>query len=303
MDSYNIDMDLRVFEYYLAIAREETISGAAETLHVSQPTLSRQMKELEERLGKKLFIRGNRKIILTEEGMILRKRAQEILDLVKKTENEISTADDFSEGDIYIGCGETKNFLFVSNIMKEMQKSYPKVRFHIIAGDSKDVLEHLDKGLYDFGLIYDDADLNKYERIILPDFDRWGILMGKDDELAKKEYIETSDIIDRPLIVNRNLKDDDMIMKWFKSDLNSLKIAGTYNLLYNASLMTMSGIGYSLALEGIVDTSKDAELCFRPLRPELRSNLRFIYKRYQIFSKAAEKFLEMVYERLEDKVL
>lgn len=285
-------MELRVLQYFLAIAREQSISGAAEYLHISQPTLSRQIRDMEEELGKQLFIRGNRKITLTEEGMVLRKRAEEILGLVKKTEDEIALTDDISEGDIYIGAGETDAVHLLADGMKQLQQAYPNIRFHIASGDTTDVLEDLDKGLLDFGLVFGIIDKSKYEYLELPMKDTYGILMRKDSELAKKECITPEDLWDKPLICNRNAtNNEEDIFRWIKKDRSELTIIATFNLLYNASIMVESGIGYAFALDNIIGLSQDSEICFRPLYPRLDAGMSLIWKKYQIFSKASEKYL------------
>ncbi|MCR0382609.1 LysR family transcriptional regulator [[Clostridium] innocuum] len=285
-------MELRVLQYFLAIAREQSISGAAEFLHVSQPTLSRQIRDMEDELGKQLFIRGNRKITLTEEGMILRKRSEEILGLVKKTEDEIALSDDISEGDIYIGAGETHALHILADSAKELQKNYPNIRIHIASGDTTDVLEELDKGLIDFGLLFGSIDKSKYEYLELPVNDTYGILMRKDSELAEKDVITPEDLWNRPLICNRNaINNEDDIYKWMKKDQSEVNIIATYNLLYNASILVVAGIGYAIALDKIINVTGDSSLCFRPLYPSLDAGMSLVWKKYQIFSKAAEKYL------------
>lgn len=285
-------MELRVLQYFLAIAREQSISGAAEFLHVSQPTLSRQIRDMEDELGKQLFIRGNRKITLTEEGMILRKRSEEILGLVKKTEDEIALSDDISEGDIYIGAGETHALHILADSAKELQKNYPNIRIHIASGDTTDVLEELDKGLIDFGLLFGSIDKSKYEYLELPVNDTYGILMRKDSELAEKDVITPEDLWNRPLICNRNaINNEDDIYKWMKKDKSEVNIIATYNLLYNASILVEAGIGYAIALDKIINVTGDSSLCFRPLYPSLDAGMSLVWKKYQIFSKAAEKYL------------
>lgn len=285
-------MELRVLQYFLAIAREQSISGAAEFLHVSQPTLSRQIRDMEDELGKQLFIRGNRKITLTEEGMILRKRSEEIIGLVKKTEDEIALTDDISEGDIYIGAGESHAIHILADGAKQLQTEYPNIRFHIASGDTTDVLEELDKGLIDFGLIFGAVDKTKYEYLELPVKDSYGILMRKDSELVKKEVITPEDLWNKPLICNRNSTNNESeIFKWLKKDRTEINIIATYNLLYNASIMVEAGIGYALALDKIINFSGDSSLCFRPLSPTIEAGMSLIWKKYQIFSKAAEKYL------------
>lgn len=285
-------MELRVLQYFLAIAREQSISGAAEFLHVSQPTLSRQIRDMEDELGKQLFIRGNRKITLTEEGMILRKRSEEIIGLVKKTEDEIALSDDISEGDIYIGAGETHAIHILTDSAIQLQTSYPNIHFHIASGDTTDVLEELDRGLIDFGLLLGSIDKTKYEYLELPMKDIYGILMRKDSVLAEKEVITPEDLWDKPLICNRNsINHEDDIYKWLKRDQSEINIIATYNLLYNASIMVESGIGYAIALDNIINVTGDSKLCFRPLYPSLDARMSLVWKKYQIFSKAAEKYL------------
>ena len=192
-------MELRVLQYFLAVAREQSVSGAAEYLHLSQPTLSRQLKDLEEELRKQLFIRGNRKITLTEEGMILRKRAEEILDLVQKTEKEITLNDEVVAGDIYIGAGETDAIRILAKAARQLQEKNPGIRVHISSGDSADVTGELDKGLIDFGILFDPKDLSKYNYLKIPQKDTWGVLMRRDASLALKDSIRPEDLWDKPL--------------------------------------------------------------------------------------------------------
>lgn len=294
-------MDIKALEYFLAIAREQNISKAAQSLHITQPTLSRQMKELEYSLQRQLFIRGNRKITLTEEGMILRKRAEEIIALLRRTEDEIIAVDDISEGDIYIGAGESDAVSFLSKAMYRLQKDYPKIRFHVASGDTSDVVEHLEKGLYDFGLLLGNIDVTKYEYIELSQKDSYGVLMRKDSPLAQKSYIEAKDLWDKPIICNRKISDGDLLSTWFNRSVSQLNIVGTYNLLFNASLMVKEGIGYALALDKIINVSGDSQLCYRPLYPKLEVRMYLVWKKYQILSKPAEKFLENIYSLQESK--
>ena len=290
-------MELRVLQYFLAIAREQSISGAAEFLHISQPTLSRQIRDMEEELGKQLFIRGNRRISLTEEGMILRKRAEEILGLVKKTEDEIAFSDDISEGDVYIGAGETHAVHLLAEGASQLQLQYPGIRYHIASGDTTDVLEELDRGLIDFGLLFDSVDKSKYECLQLPHQDIYGILMRRDCALAKKEVITPEDLWELPLICNRNsTHNENDLFKWLKKDRTEINIIATYNLLYNASIMVEAGIGYAFALDNIINTTGTSPLCFRPLSPRLDAHMFLVWKKYQVFSKAAEKYLLQMQE-------
>lgn len=285
-------MELRVLQYFLAVTREQSISGAAEALHLSQPTLSRQLKDMEDELGKQLMIRGNRKITLTEEGMILRKRAEEILELVQKTENEITVSDDIIAGDVYIGAGETDAVRLLAKAGKKLQEEYPDIHYHISSGDTTDVMENLDKGLIDFGLLFGTVDTSKYEYLEFPVKDVYGILMRKDSPLAKKDKISPKDLDDKPLIFNRNTRDGDPLTSWLGKSLSELNVAATYNLLFNASLMVEEGLGYAFALDKIINTTGNNNLCFLPCKPQLEVGMSLIWKKYQIFPKAAKIFLE-----------
>ena len=283
-------MELRVLQYFLAVAREQNISAAAQSLHLSQPTLSRQLRDMEEELGKQLFIRGSRRITLTDEGMILRKRAEEILDLVKKTETEIAVTDSSISGDVYIGAGETEGVHFLTKAARLLQQDHPDVRFHIASGDTTDVTDDLDKGLIDFGLLFDPVDKSRYEYLRLPFQDSYGVLMRRDSELASKDAITPEDLWDKPLIWNRNTRDDSPLTAWLRRDLSQVHNAATYNLLFNGSLMVKDGLGYAFSLENVINTT-DSDLCFKPLSPALKANMSIVWKKYQIFSKPAEKFL------------
>lgn len=289
-------MEIRVLQYFLAVTREESISKAAEFLHITQPTLSRQMKELEEELGKQLFIRGNRKITLTEDGIFLRQRAQEIVGLVEKTETEIMSSDNNLAGDIYIGGGETKEMRIIARVIDKMQQEYPGVKFHLYSGNAEDIKDKLEKGLIDYGVIIEPADMDKYDYIKFPATDVWGLLMRKDSVLAKCESIKAEDIKDIPLICSGQDMVNNVISGWIGGNRRKLNIIATYNLIYNASLMVEEGNNYALCLEGLVNTSSESNLCFRPLEPKLEVGLDFVWKKYKFLSRPAEIFLEKVKE-------
>jgi DNA-binding transcriptional LysR family regulator len=284
-------MELRVLQYFLAVAREQSISGAAQSLHLSQPTLSRQLKDMEEELGKQLIIRGNRKITLTEEGILLRKRAEEIIDLIHRTENEIMLSDETITGDIFIGTGETDGVRLVSRAAKELQNDYPGIHYHIASGDAIDVVERIDKGLLDFGILLEPIDLSKYNYLKLPVQDVWGVLMRRDSPLAMKENINAKDLWPKPLILSRQSMNGDELSNWLKKDFSDLNIVATYNLIFNASLMVDEGLGYALCLDKLINTTGKSNLIFKPLCPELSVDIYIVWKKYQVFSKAAEKFL------------
>ena len=290
-------MELRVLQYFLAVAREQNISAAAQSLHLTQPTLSRQLRELEEELGKQLMIRGNRKITLTEDGMLLRKRAEEILDLVNRTEKEITRSDETVSGDIYIGTGETDGVRQIARTAHQIQKSYPGIRFHIVSGDAVDVCERLEKGLLDFGILLGDIDKAKYHYMELPMKDTWGVLMRRSSPLADKEAIEPGDLWDKPLILSRQVDNKGGLYRWLRKEPTELYTVATYNLIYNASLMVDEGMGYAFTLDKLVNTT-GSNLCFRPLKPKLELGMYLVWKKSQIFSRATELFLEQLQEHL-----
>ena len=293
-------MEIRVLQYFLAIAREQSIIRAAESLHLSQPTLSTQIKNMEKELGKQLLIRGtkgSRKVTLTEEGMILRKRAEEILDLVKKTEHEIALSDNVIIGDVYIGAGETDSIRLLAKAAGKLKELYPGIHYHISSGNAIFVREQLDKGLIDFGIVFGTPDLTKYEALKLPSKDVWGVLMPKDSPLAEKEFITPEDLWEQPLLISQQESDGGELIQWMKRSISELNIVMTYNLLFNASLLVEEGFGYAVCFDGIINTSGDSRLCFRPLKPAIEIEMYMIWKRYQVFSKPAEKFLMMIQEK------
>lgn len=288
-------MELRVLTYFLAVAREQSIVKAAKSLHLSQPTLSTQIRAMEEELGKQLLVRGtkgSRKVTLTEEGMILRKRAEEILSLVQKTEREISLSDQTIVGDVYIGAGETDAVRFIARTAKELYQIYPGIHYHISSGNSEFVTEQLDKGLIDFGIVFGNVDHAKYHSIELPYKDLWGVLMKQDSPLAKKPVIVPEDLWTQPLIISNQEDSQAVLTTWIQKELSELEIVATYNLLFNASLMVEEGLGYAVGLDKIINTSGKSNLCFRPLSPRQEAGMHIIWKKYQVFSKASEKFIE-----------
>lgn len=291
-------MELRELRYFLAVAREESILKASETLYVSQPNLSRQMKHLEEELGQQLFIRGSRKITLTEAGELLKKRAEEILELYQKTETELSLPVTEIRGDVYIGGGESYGLQIIARAAHVVRSQYPSVKFHLFSGDVGTIAEKLDKGLIDFGIFIEPADLSKYDYLRLPLADTWGVLMRKDSPLAAKKYITPADLRDAPIIRSRHSMGKSIITDWFRRKSEELNIVATYDLLYNASLLVEEGVGYAVGLEHIINTSGNSLLCFRPLLPKLVSHLNIAWKKYQVFPKCCEIFLSRLRELL-----
>lgn len=287
-------MELRVLRYFLAVAREETISGAAESLHVTQPTLSRQLMELEEQLGKKLFIRGSRRVTLTDEGAFLRKRAQEIIDLADRTEADFKTSDAIVGGDVYIGGGETEAMRLIARVIRKMRERYPNIRVHLFSGNAEAVTERLDRGLLDFGVLIEPGDITKYGYMRLPAADTWGVLMRRDSPLAVLPAIEAEALRGLPLLCSRQALGQNELSGWFGSAADKVNVVMTYNLIYNAALMVEEGIGYALCLDRLVNTTGDSALCFRPLKPRLEAHLDIVWKKHPAFSRASEIFLKQL---------
>lgn len=285
-------MDIRVLQYFLAVAREQTISGAAGFLHMTQPPLSRQLRELEEELGKQLFVRGKRRITLTREGMLLRKRAEEIVSLMEKTKAEIAASDTSVSGDVSIGGGETEGMRHIAKIIFQIQRQYPEIHFHFFSGDGYDVTERLDRGLIDFGTLIEPIDLSKYDSIRLPRPDVWGLLLRKDHPLARQEVIRPGDLFDLPLIMSRQLMDENGLSGWLGDSHEKLRIVASGNLVNNLRLLAEEGVGGVITLEGIINLSGFSPLCFRPFAPRMRSWMYLAWKKYQVFSPAAEIFLK-----------
>lgn len=285
-------MEIRVLQYFLAVAREQSISAAAQSLHLSQPTLSTQLKALEQELGRQLLIRGtkgNRKVTLTEEGMILRKRAEEILTLVDRAQEEIVHGDGEVEGEVSIGAGETDTVRLFARAAGRLRRQHPGIRLRISSGNADFVLEQLDKGLIDFGLLFSEVDDHKYQSMAIPLRDTWGVLMRKDAPLAEKETITPEDLRDKPLILSHQRGGG--VLQWLGREPSQLSIVATYNLVYNASLLVDEGLGYALCFDKLINT-QGSSLTFRPLDPPILAEATVVWKKYQVFSKAARLFLE-----------
>ena len=283
-------MDIHIMEYYLAIIREGNISAAAESLHLSQPALSRQIKDLEEELGVTLFERGSRKIKLTEEGMILRRRAEEMVRLMQITESEIREAQNKIAGEVHIGAGESLAFHHLSRIAGHIHQSYPDIRFRITSGDTADLMDQLDNGLIDIALIFTDYDHSQYQGIRLPKEDKLGLLMRKDDPLSAKTTITISDLKHIPLIIPRAAED------LIASDpaFTGVNIVTVYNLIYNASLFVEDGVGYAIGFDGLINTTGDSPLTFRPIENQISQPGTVIWKKYEVFTPAVNLFLEQL---------
>lgn len=296
-------MEIRVLRYFLAVAREGSITAAANFLHLTQPTLSRQIHDLEDELGQQLLIRGSHRVTLTQQGVLFRKRAEEIIAMVDKTEEEFSAMENSVSGDIYIGGGETQAVRLIAKIIKELRETYPSIHYHLHSGNAQDVTDRIDKGLLDFGILIQPADISKYDYINLPSKDVWGVLMRRDCPLAQKEFAEKEDLLGIPLICSRQVvapnQPPNSFARWFGKDYDKLNIVTTYNLVYNAAIMVEEGIGCAVTLDKLANTSENSSLCFRPLSLRLESGLNVIWKKYQVFSPAAQLFLDRLKESFE----
>lgn len=290
-------IETRLLQYFLAVAREQNITRAAESLHIAQPTLSKQMMELEQQLGKPLFIRGKKKITLTDEGAYFRSRAQEMMDLMSKTESMFRSDEDTVAGDIWFGCGETPIMGCITQIFHDLQTEYPGLKFHIFSGDADSVLEKLDKGLLDMGLMLGAASPEKYRRIPLNLANRFGLLMPGDAPLASRETIPVELLRSLPLIVSQQTVSDQLFREWIGPDYDNLNIIATYNLIYNATFMVEQGMGYGLCLENLVNTEGKRNLTFRPMEPELSVNASLVVKKYQVLSRSAQLLLDEIIHR------
>lgn len=285
-------MEIRVLKYFLAVASEQSITKAAQSLNMTQPTLSKQLMDLEYELGKKLFIRGNRKITLTEEGIYLKNRAQEMIELLNKTENEFHKSDYVVNGDIYIGAGETEAMRIIAKVIFKLQKKYPGIHFHLFSGNADSVIEKLDKGLLDFGLLIEPTDIQKYDFLTLPFSDTIGLVMKKDSPLSNLDTIQQKDLLQIPLICPVRIFNHNDFVKWMENHLEDLNIIATYHLIYNAALLVEEGNGYALCIDNLINTTGNNNLCFKPLSPKITYSSILIWKKHQVFSKASQKFLE-----------
>ncbi|NWK83624.1 LysR family transcriptional regulator [Staphylococcus sp. GSSP0090] len=293
-------MELKTLHYFVRIAKEESITRAANALHITQPTLSRQIKDLEKELGVKLFNRSNHNIHLTDEGLLLKNRAEALLEMSDKIQEEFKVIDKNIEGNVYIGCGETKGMEVIANIFNDIQNDYPKIHFHIYSGNAEDIASRLDKGLLDFGILIQPVNLNKYESLYLSTSDYWGVVVKKDDVLSKKNDVTKEDLVNKPLICSRQVLDSTLdendFAEWFGTQFDDLNIVSTFNLAYNAGWMVKSGLGYAITLDSIINTSKESELKFIPLKPKLISKHNLVWRKDHTFSKAAQLFLDKAKE-------
>lgn len=293
-------MEIRVLRYFLTVVQEGSITQAAKALHVTQPTLSRQLMDLEEELGQTLFIRGSRRISLTEEGLLLRQRAEEILSLIDKTKTEFSAMDDASvRGEVRIGCGEGEAIRFIASTLTSMRKTYPRIQSRFYSGNALDVLDKLDKGLVDFAVVFGPTDLTQYHYLRLPGAHHWGLLMPKSSPLSQKDAVSPADLLSLPLICSAQALEQNEFSGWLGAPVEHLHIVSIYNLVYNAALLAQEGLGYVLSFDKLVPTGTDSPLCHRPLVPPIEAVPYLLWKQSQRFSKASRIFLDHLRKDLE----
>ncbi len=285
-------METRVLRYFLTVAREESITKAAEALHITQPTLSRQLAQLEEEAGVKLFSRGTRKISLTNEGRLMRRRAEEIIELVDKTQRELAEREDGIEGTIEVGCGELAAVRLLPDLFASFSKKYPHINYDLYTANADEVKERMDRGLLDAGLLFEPVEMDKYDFIRLDIKDRWVVIMRPDDPLAEKECVRAVDLEKTPIILPRRSGVQNALENWFGSGFKKLHVLFTVNMSTNAAIMVQSGFGYALVVEGSLPFLDKSKICCRPLYPELTGTTVFAWKRDQPFSLAAARFIE-----------
>ena len=279
-----------MLRYFLAVAREENMTRAAETLHVTQPTLSKALKALEDELGKKLFTRHSFSIKLTDEGMLLRNRAEDLVSMADKIEREFISLDDITGGDLCFGLAESHQIRYLAREIHSFKQACPGLRYHITSGDTEQVMEKLDKGLLDFAVLAEAPNTGKYRSLVFPEPDKWGVVMPKDDPLAAKKAIRAEDLIGLPLFCSEQSWEKD-IPRWAGAKMDALHLEGSFRLAYNGSIFAREHLGYLLTFDKLVDTSPGSGLTFRPLTPRLETKLYLVWKNYQTFSPIAERFL------------
>lgn len=284
-------MELRVLKYFLMVAREENITKAAARLHITQPTLSRQLMQLEEELGVKLFHRSKHSISLTEDGLLLKRRAQEILSLVEKTKEEFIQNEESLAGEIAIGCGETQNMSYLSEKMYQFRKRYPLVSFQIYSANADDIKERMEQGILDIGLLMEPVDISKYDFIRMTKKERWGILTTKDLPIARQESISAEDLIPIPLLIPRRESVKHELSNWFGEIYEQIEIAARYNLILNVVDMVRHHVGVALCFD--LGLCYD-DLKFIPLSPALNTGSVLVWKKSQMFSSATAKFIEFL---------
>ena len=289
-------MEIRTLRYFLAVAREENMTRAAEILHVTQPTLSKAMKSLEEELDKKLFTRQSFSIRLTDEGMLLRERAEDLVSMADKIEKEFISLDDITGGELFLGLAESCLIKYIADAIKVLKERYPRLQYHITSGDTEQVMDKLQKGILDFVVLAEEPDAKKYDFLQFPEADVWGLVFPKDDPLAARREIRIDDLVGRPLFCSEQAWNNEVAV-WAGEKYASLHLEGSFRLSYNGSVFAKSGLGYLLTFDKLIDVSADSGLVFVPLAPRLETKLYLVWKKYQTFTPIAERFLKQMQSR------
>lgn len=293
-------MEIRVLKYFLAVAREGNITRAAETLHITQPTLSRQLMQLEDELGAALFIRGKRKMVLTDVGMLLKRRAEEIVSLAEKTEMEISNQNNDVSGEIVLACGLTEATQTMGRYIKKFKELYPDVVFKVKNGNSDFIMEAIDNGLVDLGFVIEPIDLEKLNFLKMNQLETWGILMKVDSPLASKEYLEAADLKNIPLINTARIETQNQLKNWMGNDYEKLNFVAVSELSSTAAALVENDVGYAIVIEGSTNNVISDQLCFRPLYPELTTTSLVVWKKYQSFSYTISRFIDFISKEIKD---
>ncbi|MBO4831628.1 MAG: LysR family transcriptional regulator [Oscillospiraceae bacterium] len=283
-------MEIRTLRYFLAVAREENMTRAAETLHVTQPTLSKALRSLEEELDKKLFTRQSFSIRLTDEGMLLRDRAEDLVSMADKIEKEFVSLDDIAGGELFLGLAESRLISYVADAIRTLKARYPRLQYHITSGDTEQVADKLQKGILDFVVLAEDPDARKYDFLPFPEADVWGLVFPADDTLAARDVIRADDLTGKPLFCSEQAWVHE-IAAWAGEKYGSLRLEGSFRLSYNGSVFARSGLGYLLTFDGLIDVSPESGLVFVPLYPRLETKLYLVWKKFQTLTPVAERFL------------
>ena len=290
-------MELRVLKYFLTVADEGNITRAADILHVTQPTLSRQMMELEEEMGTPLLIRGKRSVTLTDEGFLFKQQAETIVELADKLEHTFTDRKDIICGTIRIGATEALGGRTLAVYMKEFREKYPNVQFDLYNGMADNIKEMLERGLLDLGLVLEPIDTAKFEYVRLPQKETWGLLLRKDHELAEKETITVEEIRQYPLIMPGRENAKNEVLHWMQCEEKHLNIPVYYNLLSNAALLVEAGMGCAVCLDGALSIHADPGLCFRRILPEHTTRSVILWKKNHLFSQAVSLFVQTIQEQ------
>ncbi|TCD53980.1 LysR family transcriptional regulator [Alloscardovia theropitheci] len=286
-------MNINSLRNFMEVAQEKNITAASEIIGISQPALSNQIKQLEAELGQKLLIRHARSISLTPEGLLFQERAADILSLVDKTTHEFRNLQSDANPELRLGCAESAQMSYISDSLAKLRGSYPHFQFHITSGDSKAVLDLVDRGLIDCAVVVDTPELNKYNSLQLPGADRWVAIMKDDDPLARKASISINDLIDRNVIASaQSIKVD--IPRWAGADASRLNFVGTSNLMYNAARCVESGLGILLAFEHLVGNGIKHKLCSRPLNPPLSNSMHVVWRKNSTTTEIFNSFLTIL---------